>query len=395
MMAKADLQFAARSSLTIAGVMSGTSLDGVDVAIVNITPAENLPIGHAGSINAVIFGQGHCPYPDEFKSDLLACQQAGSVSFQQLATIEAHLAALTINAINDGLKSSSEAITLDAIAVHGQTMAHLPQQGFTWQWGNPAVLTSTFNCPAISHFRQGDLAVGGQGAPLVPYAQALLYGHLPYRFLNLGGIANITQFPEPPSLELPIWAWDGVTGYDTGPANMLLDIAAQQFFQQPYDKDGELAAQGRVNNALLTILQAHPYYQQPYPKSTGYEAFNECYLNAQLAKVPDISPFDIMATLTELTGWHIGQGFSSSASGTLIASGGGGNNPALMAAIQQHLPEALELKTAKTALNIENTALECLAFAVLGWARLMALPGNMPSCTGASRPVSLGSVWYS
>lgn len=393
-MANGDLSMATKPVMTLAGVMSGTSLDGVDVAIVTLTPAAHIPMGQAGSLQASIIGQGHCAYPQALKQDLLACQQAGSVSFQQLAGIEQQLAELTIKAIDDALAHSPDGLGLDGIAVHGQTMAHLPEDGFSWQWGNPAPLAAAFQCPVVSHFRQGDLAAGGQGAPLVPYAQALLYGHQPYTFLNLGGIANITQFPEQPVLDTPVWTWNGVIGYDTGPANMLLDSAAQIFFNQPYDKDGLLAQQGSVNETLLGLLQAHPYYQQPYPKSTGYEDFNEGYLNALLAQVPAISPVDIMATLTALTGWHVGRSFTAGATGTVIASGGGANNPALLSAIKQQLPNTLHLVTAETGLNMNNTAMECLAFAVLGWARLVGLPGNVPACTGADRAASLGCVWY-
>lgn len=388
--------------MTIAGVMSGTSLDGVDVAIVRLTPVTGKASGRAGSLTADVLGMAHQPYPNTLVEKLLACQAAQAVGFGQFAKLEEELNQLTLQAIHHGLEASGLSSTqLDAVAMHGQTVFHKPpcsgQLGFTWQWGDPATIAWKLDCPVVAQFRQGELAAGGQGAPLVPYAQALLYGHLAEKttlaFLNLGGIANITVFPTGLPMESPVWEWQNVQGYDTGPANMLLDAAARHYFNQPYDEGGQLAAQGQVDADLLNTLQGHPYYHQPFPKSTGREAFNANYLHTILGQFSKTSPHDVMATLTQLTGWHVEASLSQLPPGKLIVSGGGANNPQLLQAIRSQLMPNWQVTTAVSELATANTAMECVAFTVLGWARYHHLPGNLPACTGATRSASLGGIW--
>ncbi len=384
------------------GLMSGTSLDSVDGALVAITHDDTMPIGAAGSVSVDVVGWASEPIPTDLKQALLAMQANQSVRFADFAIYQYQWTTLAAKVCQPLQQQSTNPVS--AIGCHGQTVYHQPQtvsqSGFSWQWGNAAQLAAATGSAVVSDFRNGDMAAGGQGAPLVPYVQALLFGHLehPPLFLNLGGIANLTVLPSSPPLDQPIWQWQGVQGFDTGPGNMLLDAAANCLFNKPYDDGGALAASGMVNATMLAHCQQHPYYAQPLPKSTGREQFGEAYLAELLNHFSDVSPNDVMATLTELTAWSVVEGLKqtippNTGPQRVWVSGGGVYNAVLLSRLNHHCqPLGITCVALDKVSPIGNTQMEALAFAVLAWVRMQGWPGNVAAATGASTAVPLGSV---
>ena len=393
------------------GLMSGTSLDGVDGVVVAMEPVEGKALGTAGSVAVSIETHVHCPMPLKLKQQLLACQQGKPITIQALCELDNTLgewfgeAAANVLAQWDG-----DASTVVAIGSHGQTVGHYPHVHASCQLGNPSVIAAKTGLPVVSHFRQGDLAVGGQGAPLVPWVDALLYSHetVPRYLINIGGMANVTWVPPRCGYaQQPVWEWP-LVAMDTGPGNVWMDAACQQLFNKPYDAKGALAAQGTVNEALLAALLQEPtiaeFLEKPAPKSTGRDVFSVAALETILAPVASsLSPHDVVATVKHVTALTIASGLQQLAvhqglqtdAAEIWVTGGGALNPTLMQALKNALDLALPSGVLKVGdpLGYPPQYKEPLAFALLAWARWHALPGNNPSATGATKATPLGALW--
>ena len=281
--------------MLVAGIMSGTSADGIDVALCRIAPARMRP--HIELIRHRAF-----PYPAPLRKAVLAAMDAQSTSAAELARLNWRLG----EAYGDAAQAAAQGYALDLVGCHGQTIYHQgiarPYAGrsiaCTWQLGEPALIAAAIHASVVSNFRPADMVAGGQGAPLVPLLDATLFAH-PRRarvLQNLGGIANLTLVPSGGAL-------DNLLAFDTGPANMVIDALAQQLFNKSYDRDGRLAAAGTPNEAVLAALLRDPYYRRQPPKSAGREQFGTAFVERvlSLARRHRLSSHDILATATALT----------------------------------------------------------------------------------------------
>lgn len=357
------------------GLMSGTSLDGIDCALCSI---EDDKIHLAGS---------HLhPWPDKLRRRLVQLIETDSsinelMQLHQLCATEFSHAALECLKI---FKIKPSDVT--AIGCHGQTVRHAPEQNpaYTLQIGNPALITELTGITTISDFRSRDIAAGGQGAPLVPaFHRHLLPGSENTVILNIGGIANITVITA-----------QRTYGYDTGPGNRLLDDWFRLTQQGDYDRDGDFAASGSVIEDLLTNLLTDPYFARRAPKSTGTDYFNLAWLKRYLANAGDLKEADVQATLAELTALTIAAQIRLSApvADRLLVCGGGWHNSHLLARLKNHLPGLAVSSTAE--IGIDPDWMEAMAFAWLASRSLNRQPGNLPDVTGAAGERVLGSVTY-
>lgn len=357
------------------GLMSGTSLDGVDAVLAEIGTTGQPRLLHTH----------YLPYPDDLRAQLLALHtpQPDEIHLAAVAANElARLYAEAIKRLLDGIAPD----TVRAIGCHGQTLRHRPADGYTLQIGNAALLAELTGITVVSDFRSRDIAAGGQGAPLVPafHAQTLRHPDVHRVIANIGGIANITDLP----------MGGAVRGWDTGPGNMLLDAWIKRHSGAHYDRDGAWAASGAVHPSLLEALANHPYLKLPPPKSAGREQFNLEWLEATLSSLNQtIAPADVQATLLEFTAKSLCDAVSRECSSAreLYVCGGGAHNSALMQRIHVHLPNVRVATTA--ALGIDPDWVEALAFAWLARQTLHHAPGNLPSVTGAWGARILGAIY--
>jgi len=352
--------------MRIAGIMSGTSLDGIDVAVIEYPPVRTI-------------GFQSTPYPAAVRAAVLAVSNTTTTT-AAISRLNFQLAELYARAVMRAVRRFGP---VSLIGCHGQTIYHEGRSN-TLQLGEPAVLAERTGVPVVSNFRARDIAAGGQGAPLVPYVDALLFRH-PRRTriaLNIGGIANITVIP-------PRGA---VIAFDTGPGNMVMDALAREQTQGKlnYDRGGRIARSGRVNRELLDRLLGDPYYRRRPPKSAGREQYGVEFI-ARL-KQSGLSIPDLMATATVLTAATIARGIllCHVKSGDLIVSGGGTHNPRLMAHLAALLP-AFAISTS-TDHGIDADAKEAIAFAILAHETWRRRPSNLPAATGARHRVVLGSI---
>ncbi|MDE3168162.1 MAG: anhydro-N-acetylmuramic acid kinase [Acidobacteriota bacterium] len=357
--------------MTVAGIMSGTSLDGIDVAIVDIRGRRVETVGFTST-----------PYPAALRDAILAVSNA-TTHTSAISRLNYQLAERYAQAVRRTVRRFG---AVDLIGCHGQTVYHEGRSN-TLQLGEPAVLAERTGVTVISNFRARDIAVGGQGAPLVPYVDYLLFRH-PRRTrvaLNIGGIANITV--------LPAGAGPGdVAAFDTGPGNMVIDALAKEYSRGKLacDRGGRIAASGRVNSGLLGELLRDSYYRRPHPKSAGREQYGAEFL-ARL-KASGLPLRDLIATATVLTAATIALGVRRAGAlpAELIASGGGVHNPGIMHHLAALLPEAAIATS--TAYGVDADAKEAVAFAVLAYETWRGHTSNLPAATGASRAVVLGSI---
>jgi anhydro-N-acetylmuramic acid kinase len=361
------------------GTLSGTSVDGIDAALVRFSPRPELVASRA------------VKFPEDMRLELLALATPGENEIDRLGQADVRLGRLFAEAINTLLKQAGvSASHVRAIGSHGQTVRHRPALAhpFTLQIGDPTVIAAATGIPVVADFRRKDLALGGQGAPLVPaFHEAVFRQARQDRVIvNIGGIANVTVLPGDPAKP--------VLGFDTGPGNTLLDGWARKALRQPMDRDGAFAASGRVQPGVLDALLGDPYFEKPAPKSTGPEYFSADWLQRNFAAIGDRPPADVQATLLALTAQSIADAIRQLPGMTrpsVYVCGGGAHNGALMRALQDQLPDS---KVATTdVLGLPVDWIEAMAFAWLARQRLEEKPGNSPAVTGANRAAVLGGVW--
>jgi anhydro-N-acetylmuramic acid kinase len=357
------------------GLMWGTSLDGMDAALVRLS----------GPTHAELLDFVTRPYDNGERAVLRQALAGGDAP--SLARLHVRLAEWAAEAVETLLvQAAVPASELDLIAFHGQTIWHEPP-AVTWQLGEPAVLAERFGVRVVSNFRARDLAAGGQGAPLVPMADVLLFASPdgPRILLNLGGMANVTYVPTRAQEA-------GVVAFDTGPGVAIIDAVARQVdARRSYDRDGKLAARGTPDEAVLAELLADPFFAEPPPKSTGRERFGDQFAAALHARVP--GP-DGVATAVELTARSVAAAVQRflPAGADVVASGGGCHHPGLLAALERRLAAGGARLLRFDRLFFPGDAKEAVAFALLGYLTLHGQPGNVPAATGASGPRVLGMV---
>lgn len=382
--------------MRVLGMISGTSHDGIDVAIVNFAPRDG---GAAGGVHAQIEHSASTPYPTALRERLIAALPPARVGVDTVCELDTEIGQEFARAAVAAIAAHREADydPVDLICSHGQTVFHWVEGGAargTLQIGQPAWIAESSGVPVLSDVRSADLAAGGQGAPLVPILDRILLrpfvdSGLRAAALNLGGISNATVISEG---EDPI-AWD------IGPANALIDAVVTDSAETPdtFDVDGALASAGTVDDALLASLLAEPYYALPAPKSSGKELFHLSYVREHLSRLrsddseraePRLA--DLVATLTELTARTVADAIRTADVGVLVSSGGGVRNPVLMRRIAELLPGVRMSTTGD--LGVDSDTKEAVAFALIGWATAHGLPGNVPSCTGAAGERVLGRI---
>jgi len=376
----------------IVGLMSGTSLDGIDAALVEVD-------GSGLGTRVRQIGFLTLPFPPEIREELQDAMSLERSHVQLICSLNFKLGELFADAAAAVCRQHGIACTeLAAIASHGQTIYHQPERTgpfvpSTLQIGEPAVIAYRTRTLVVSNFRTMDMAAGGQGAPLVPWSEFLLYRSQERTRLlqNIGGIGNVTVLPKGA-------APDQVFAFDTGPGNMVIDELCQLLFAQPYDDGGALAARGQVNAELLERLMQMPFIQQAPPKSTGRELFGRTFARSLLEENGHLAPYDLLATVTMFTARTIAENyrihiFSRYPADEVIVGGGGSYNRTLLRMLAGMLPEGCRLLTQED-LGFSSAAKEAVAFAVLANETLHRRPGNLPSATGAREPVILGNITY-
>ncbi|MCC7436915.1 MAG: anhydro-N-acetylmuramic acid kinase [Armatimonadetes bacterium] len=381
-------EYRKRQSRLVAGVMSGTSLDGVDVAFVRLQ-------GTGSSLRFQNVGFYFTPYATGLQSQLLrACN--GTLPLHHAYQLDVDLGMVYSSAIQQAaIFCGIDIAEIDAVGLHGQTIYHNPRRapaGVTVQIGSGSVVAEQLGTIVVNDFRTNDVAAGGEGAPLVPYCDLLLLGSpTEHRVvLNIGGIANITALPRDASA-------DTLVAFDTGPGNMMIDAAMRQLFGRDYDDGGAVAASGTVNHGVLQELLRHPYFHQIPPKSAGREDFGEELSReiAQMAVEAGFAPETVIATLTQLTATSIAEGIHrfSGISGpieTVIVGGGGVRNQTLMRMLAEQMPNSNVVPSDQ--FKLPSDAKEAICFAVLANEAICQTPANIPSVTGATRRVVCGAI---
>ncbi len=364
------------------GLMSGTSLDGIDAVLADF-----------GAPHPLIIACHTTPFPRQVETDIRDLCQPGDDHLDKLGATDQRLGELFAAAARNLLAQTNlNPDDVAAIGCHGQTVRHRPTAAiagapFTLQIGDPNLVAARTGITTVADFRRRDMALGGQGAPLVPAFHRAVFQHATRHraVINIGGMANITFLPTAP---LP------VQGFDTGPGNVLLDAWSQRHLGTGFDAGGRWAADGQVDDALLARLQSHPFFEMVPPKSTGREEFNATWLDEQLAQHGlRLDPQQVQATLLALTAQSIADGIAQlpARPDEILICGGGALNDALMAALQHRLHPIPVASTA--AIGLDPQWVEALAFAWLARQTLRGLPGNLPSVTGARAETLLGAIF--
>lgn len=361
------------------GLMSGTSMDAVDAALVELR-GDHIALVACRSL----------PLPDALRAALIEASHDHHTPIAHIAELDVRLGRLFAEAALDLLRANAVAAAeVRAIGSHGQTVYHRPQGDAptSLQIADPNLIAELTGITTVADFRRRDIAAGGEGAPLVPaFHDAVFRSAAEDRVvLNLGGIANVTLLPRDRAVP--------VRGFDTGPANALMDHWVHRHRRAAYDDGGAWAASGRVQPSLLTALLREPYFTQPPPKSTGRELFNPGWLNALLMQAgAGLAPADVQATLCELTAVSVADAIQQQAPSCarVLVCGGGAYNATLMARLAALLARPLE-STARH--GIDPKWVEAMAFAWLARQTLLGRPGNLPAVTGARAPVVLGAIY--
>jgi anhydro-N-acetylmuramic acid kinase len=356
------------------GLMSGTSLDGVD-AVLAAFDGQRIEC----------LASHYLPFDDAIRGEALALHDRGDDELHRAAVLGNRLAHVYADAVNALLKKVSRGDTppVRAIGCHGQTVRHAPQQGYTVQLNNPALLAELTGLTVVADFRSRDIAAGGQGAPLVPaFHDAMFRAPDAHRvILNLGGIANLTNLAP----------GSDTTGFDCGPGNMLMDVWTHKHLGQTYDRDGAWAMTGKQLPELLARLMGHPFLAMTPPKSCGREEFSLAWLQSQLTG--NERPQDVQVTLAEFTARTVADAVRDHCGSPdeLYVCGGGAHNTLLMRLLADH---TIARRTTTTDfLGLPPDHVEAMAFAWLAWRTLHHEPGNLPAVTGARGPRILGAIY--
>lgn len=364
------------------GLMSGTSLDGVDACLVEIKGIFNKKY----SIKHFTY----LAYDEPFKNRIKECSSLEQSNVQKICSMNVEVSKKYIEAISLLLKKANVDIKkIKFIAMHGQTVWHNPNnldgyESSTLQLGDPSVIANYFNTLVISNFRTMDMAAGGSGAPLVPFANYCLYksNTRSIALQNIGGISNVTYIPKKGDIS-------DLVAFDTGPGNMLIDGAMKKLYSKAYDESGLIAKSGTVINEVLNELMNDEYLNAPIPKSTGREKYNEKFLDNVISKCLAITnkKEDVISTLAAYTADSIVYEYNKflSTIDLMVVSGGGAYNEFIIDRLREHLPCKVEIST-------DADSLEALSFAILGYHTLKQKPSNVPMVTGAKKPVILGNI---
>ncbi|WP_218221533.1 anhydro-N-acetylmuramic acid kinase [Nesterenkonia sp. Act20] len=368
--------------MIVAGLMTGTSADALDVALVEF---------HLGGtadqpeLRMDLRAFQEVPFDSDLALDILRLLEPDPVPLTLVSSVDRRLGQLCAEAV--AAVSEETGLECELVVSHGQTIRHDVRDGAvesTLQLGQPAWIAERLGVPVLSDLRARDVAAGGQGAPLAGMLDHLLLvgGDQPRAMLNLGGIANVTV----------VSPTSDTVAFDTGPANALIDVMARRITGDPraFDRDGELAARGEVDEALLADLLADPYYALPAPKSTGKELFHGTYLDRHLTRHPGLDPYDVIATLTRLTARTVAQACRPLGVSEIAVSGGGTRNPVLMSELRAELGTEVPVSTTDEALGLPSEAKEGCLMALLGWLSWHGLPATIPSVTGAAHGTLAG-----
>ncbi len=370
-----------KKTLKVIGLMSGTSCDSIDAALCEVYPDLTVKL---------IQGINH-PYPEHVREKIFQAFR-DELSMKDVCQLNFAIGKCFADACNILIGEFGKP---DLISSHGQTIYHYPYDTkldnillkSTLQIGESSVISFLTECPTISNFREKDIAAGGQGAPLVCFADEKWFRGKEKNFAiqNIGGISNVTVVSDNCD----------TFGFDTGCGNIMIDYCTQKLFNQKYDKNGEIARDGNVCESWLDCLLQDEYYYLEPPKTTGREYFSTKYAENILKNAP-VEPKDIIATLTALTAKTIAQAYERfiypiCAIDTVVIGGGGTYNKTMMKFLRQYLPKRIELKTHED-FGISNNYKEAMAFALLGYCNYYGIPSNVPSCTGAKKRVVLGKM---
>ena len=383
--------------MNVAGMMSGTSVDGIDVAITRITPTP-----HGVQIN--LLAHHSFPYSKQLRTAVLDAMDAKSISTAELARLNWHLGLAYAKAAKQTLAKHS--VQIDLIGCHGQTIYHQATPAVhagvnlacTWQIGEMAMLAAETGVPVVSNFRPADMVAGGQGAPLVPLLDFTMFRH-PTRgrvLQNLGGIGNLTAIPPSASL-------NDIIAFDTGPANMVIDEVTYRLFGKSFDRGGSIAAKGAVLPAVLATTMRHPFFRLKPPKSAGREEFGAAFTSAFLKESRKVSqrPEDVVATATALTVETITAAYRRFVKPLMgetpvdyFVSGGGAKNKTLLGMLEASLKSLGCTVADLDQAGLPAQAKEAVAFALMAYETWHRRPGNVPAATGAKRPAILGNITY-
>ena len=384
--------------MIVAGVMSGTSADGVDVALVRLEPRLHTRFE--------LLGHAEYPYPKKVRAAVLAAMNASQASVADLSRLNFLLGDLYSEAVLATERQFH--VKVDLVGCHGQTLYHQGElQHFlgrqiaaTWQTGEPAIIAAKVGVPVVSDFRPADIAAGGKGAPLVPFLDYMLFrdARVGRIVQNIGGIANLTAIPARAAAR-------NVFAFDTGPGNMVIDAVTEKLFGRPFDRGGKIAASGKVLDQVVNKLLQRPFFRKPPPKTAGREEFGRDFVREFLRSCRGCRKQDVVATATALTAKSIANAvrrFVTSHSTSarkpafheMILSGGGANNSALVAMLTSELALlGLRLRFSDE-FGLPSAAKEAVAFAVLAHETWHRRPSNIPSATGARRAAVLGKISY-
>lgn len=385
-----------KRSRIVIGLMSGTSLDGVDVAVARLE-------GTVSDLKIELIGHAAFPYPEELRASLLQNSGLDSSSVIDLSQLNMRLAFEYDKAVRGAVKKAGLSLAdVDLVGSHGQTVHHVPERTecagvqtiSTLQIGDPSALANLLDVPVVGDFRVADMALGGQGAPLVPYFDFVYFRSADESrgLLNLGGIANLSVIPAGAEI-------DDVFAFDTGPANMVMDSLARILFDEPFDESGRHASGGSFDDSMMAELLRDPYFQQEPPKSTGREYFGTPYAERLVTRCQEVmrnpKPNDILATASMLTVFSVYQAYARYVRDrqeidVLLVSGGGMHNVYLMDRLKNTFAP-IPVRTVED-YGLNSDAKEALCFAVLAHEAINGAPTNIPSVTGASRKTVLGKI---
>jgi len=381
----------------VAGVMSGTSADGINVALVRIQ-------GRGFRSRVELLAHYQFPYPDNVRRAVLAAMNARTANVSDLSRLNFLLGELYADAVRTAERRAG--LECELIGCHGQTLYHQGDAKLflgrriacTWQAGEAAAIAAKLGVPVVSDFRPADMAVKGKGAPLVPFLDYVLYRHRRYGRIvqNLGGIGNLTAIP-------PRAKPEDVIAFDTGPGNMVIDAVTEHLFGRPYDRNGRFAARGEPIERVLQQMLRHPFFRQKPPKSAGREQFGREFARQFLRLCRRADENDIVATATALTARSIGTAVRKFVLPLVepplrfrefVVSGGGTKNATLMRMLRGELAQLKMRVRTSDEFGLPADAKEAAAFALLAYQTWRRLPSDVPSATGAQRPAILGKVSY-